>query len=229
MKVFKIKISTAPETIGNYHQIQTFIPPFNGKDPNSYLRKLRNDEKAKEEVLFPIFKLEDDAIKTDILNCIPIGKKHPLISKKALDIFLKYNNKDFQFFSVKVSKDKEVFNYYALHFFKRRHNELIDWENSSFSLALKNRYHIEDGTMKSVLTERVNFNSHEKYLEKVKAIASTNMKVQVIKIRLTKNINQNIFRMGLPLNGLFCSEQFKNEIENNQLTGFKFEPLENEI
>jgi hypothetical protein len=222
-KIFKLTHSTKSEEIGTYSQIQTH-EAYDRYSPSSYINT-PYDGPINYDIQFPVFIMEGEAKKTDLLNCEPLGGKFLVISSNVLNLFKGFNIDQFQSFLIKVSQRDKIYDYYAFYLTSAR-VEYIDWKRSTF-VALHEKYGftIENDSTVWYDVEDFRFEDFNDYINKIREYGVGNQQIRPSVIRLSDSIHHDLFKICSPMTGYFCTEKFKEAIIKAGLTGFKFESV----
>ena len=225
MDIFKILPSVDPNVIGYVDtQMDDWIGDYNYLAPYSY-RNIPLSGEIKFDLKFPTFKLHSAAKKTDLLQNKFSKGQTLLLSPKAKALFEKHHLDNTQWYSVEVLHIHRRMEYFILYMPNDRQSELINWSASSFAVVHRKEFNYEGGVMRPIEIASLSLNSFEEYLSEMRSLRDTEYIVRLKKAALVDNIEFDLFKMGGPLRGFFCSVHLKTAIEEAGLTGFRFEPV----
>lgn len=230
---YLLTYSLKESVVGCFPQSRTMTDNYNYASDNS-VWKFR-DEKINFEPNLDGVKLSGKAKITDFIFSAPIGnevKGNLLVSKSVLEIFQKFKVPVFQKFNTpiyKKNKFEKKLNYFLLHFWTNQ-NFLVDFEKSKFYL----------GPRSGDQFRNVKLNSFEEYTDKKAKIESEfevkkkiyKNKNKRVRIRVDKLILNNeiieydLFRINHMGNFFIISENLRNELLINNITGFDCKPID---
>ncbi|MEO6132533.1 MAG: hypothetical protein ABIQ02_11840 [Saprospiraceae bacterium] len=215
-QLYRIKHSIDESIVGTASQIQTF------SRTHPVLTKLyfsQNEEGFFEnDMELPVYRMESKAKLTDLINTVPLSN-NLVISPGSYQLFKKMKLPDYQVFPVKfIYKGQLNQDYLAFSIVKNpEFLKYISWEHSRFYKTLN--YHRER-VSEFVFRSMDEFLLHKKQFNDVGFGLSPD-----IKLNYQNDFDIiNFGRYPMPL-GFLCSEYAKNQILEENLTGFDFELL----
>ncbi len=223
MMYFKICPSIRYEEVGVFTQIQT--PLHNNSTYEELYPSPSVDGKIADDFQFATYKMHHLAKWTDYISCVFLDDML-LISARALSLFKSKNIADFQAFPVPIVKGKKeiVYNAFFIPYYNYK-DDFIDWEKSRFSIAKGYEYVPGRQPFRREIAE-IQVQNLDDYRGKVKKIITDSNREQSLVykvIAITQKIQLDLFRVyGPEYNGYYCSENFKESIQNAGLTGFSF-------
>ena len=217
-KYYRADYSAEEKVIGVYPQCHKFVTKLTEsrekKMDELYFLERDEDGKLPEEThRFDLYRLSGK--KTNILSQINFFQ--PLMDQKALDLFLKFNLGEYQVIPSNILYRKNFVEYYFLFYFSRV-TKFINFPKSEFKIIIPGVKNEDYPTVNS-LDE---FNEIQHRIKKKYTIAWLEPKKIVFTNKFP--INLDLFRIpAIDYGMFFVSEDLKNAIEAESLTGLEFE------
>lgn len=221
-KYYRADYSAEEKVIGVYPQCHKFVTKLTEsrekKMDELYFLERDEDGKLPEEThRFDLYKLSGK--KTNILSQINFSQ--PLMDQKALDLFLKFNLGEYQVIPSDILYRKNIVEYHFLFYFSRV-TKFINFPKSEFEPNIpfiKKEDYPDYPTVINNVAEfyYIQDDIREKY---------TFGRLEPKKIVFTNEfpINLDLFRIpAIDYGMFFVSEDLKNAIEAESLTGLEFE------
>ena len=206
--------------VGTYGQIQEVSQ--NHKLPNSIYHYQEDDGRFRNDVVWPVYRMEPDAKLTDLIRNIPLGVSL-MISEKSLRYFETLRLPQYQIFPLNfVHNADQHSNYFAFSIVKNKEFfDFISWTESRFYKT--SNFHKE-------LIEEFILNSVEEFFDYKKVVELSGYGFWP-KLKLKFNKNYDLINFGqLPFpTGYFCGEKLKRGIEESGLTGYAFKEYPNDF
>lgn len=232
MSYYRITPSIDIAEIGCYDQVQKLHDVYDRWGPNS-ISKIRSGKKINFDLQLPIFKLEDKAERTDYLSSVFSGNEFMLISPKCLQVFQKLNLDEVQVFPIQVTHKKEILDYFLFYLPNNQEANFVDWTKTYFNLIVPRKVNdfelgkvnFKDFETYLMFQKRFSISNHfiEKKSFKYAALSIETEVAMVIKtLVLNSEINYDLFKLKSVPTGFYASENLKQTVEENKLTGFRF-------
>ncbi len=160
------------------------------------------------------FTLKRNAILTDVLKDATISSRGFLINEKVKEILKLFHIMQHQFFHAPVRAKGKIHDYYWWHLCEPELTHHLDYEKSVF---YRTEYEFRE--------EPITLTSYQHYetLKKQDAEASFGVEIETIALAKTFDRTLDAFTF-LPLDGhIYISENLKQALEQNDVTGLKIE------
>lgn len=208
--------------IGEYPQIQEFSRIHNDNAQLYHYPDVTG--RFPEDTELPIYRMQTKARLTDLVSNVPLTQQL-MISGNGLSVFRKLNLPEFQIFPLKfLYKGKMIESYCSFSLVREPHylERFISWKHSIFYIT--QNYH-------RIRLKELRFDSPESWKAKRMELEDTGEYGLLPVIKLNYNKDFDLFNFGhYPiLYGFVCTERFVNAILDAKLTGFRFEPLPNDL
>lgn len=215
-KYYKLLPSLDMKVVGVSIQSQKYLPNESWMywDLDSFIN-VGQERVINFEPKFPIFSLDKKAKITDFIYDINTGVSWLLINKRFLDIIKNFKVEEYQFYKVKVrTKTGEVLDYFMIFLNHTRDKSYISWENTRFRQTT--RFMQED-------IKVLNFQNFEEFDKLKRNLYETNEEIALEYLHLKNSeISSDLFRLRWVDSGFFISENLKNELESQKITGIRF-------
>ncbi|MEW4925435.1 hypothetical protein [Algibacter sp. 2305UL17-15] len=206
MRLYKISESTNLKITGDFPQSQKMIKGYDYDAPNSSYILYENRNK---EINFTpnldSFLLQKEANKTDVISATPLGGMGFMVSDKLKDLLTKFNLIDHKYFKASfVHGEKKYNDYQRLHFISKLYKK-VEFKSSDFIIS--------GG-------KEIDFNNFSDLNLKSKELG-VNGEIYAKRLCFKSNIlkNLDLFFIGFFDFNTYISENLKNEIELNNITG----------
>jgi hypothetical protein len=219
MKYFAIENSLNEKIMGKIPQMKDCITHCHVDDPNLidnlYFKKIEGVPILYNAVLHA------NAKKTDLIETGGIGFSFGtiVISDKLKKIFDRFNVYGVQYFNTYiVQSNKENTKYFQTHFYDFPFQN-IDFTKTSFLLKDRDIH-------RNVVSKEITFSNTEELLDFTDEIKYPSI-VEFKEITFNSEMNLDYFFLRFfNANKGIVSENLKNEIERNNITGIEFRPIE---
>jgi hypothetical protein len=221
--MFQLIPSTNLRELGEYSQVDTIQGTY---DPNSrrIIEGVHKNERLPPDIAFPDLKLYPKANYTDIVYSTVWGHLYLALSQHAYSLISQLSLGPHQVFESKLHRRNDVETYKVLYLVNDHTNEFIDWNQSVFTYW-QSMGHVEK--------ERLSIADEADYLERVRKLhflsddLPNNISIRLKSLVLKDELSHlDLFRLSIPALGYYVSSKFKELVEENQLTGFAFESIE---
>lgn len=217
MKYFKLKNLLNTKYVGNYPQIQLHKNKGN-------LEEYEKDKISIENILPPIFILDNASIITSSLSCVFVNRNSFFIVNNKLLTFIKesFKHNHIQDWEIIITQNNNsIDDYYLIHIKDTLEKEIVDFKKTDF---LKKKL---GNSQQKFLPKPIEINSLEDYKvssENGYIIISNNLRLDFSKTKddLLRIDNTPPFSFA---NGYYVSERLKDAILSKGFTGLAFQEL----
>jgi len=212
MNFYRLEQSVVQKIVGKYPPFETGYFPVDANDPrliiNIYFEKV-----SENEVYVPIPKLRKGANLIDFMDG-PGG--HAIISDKLKQIILQTNPIGLQFLQQKIIKENiELEGYWLTNNYEFDYN-VFDFDRTEISI-MKSTWDVE-------YTIRIK-NTEEFLL--LKEEVTYPKRIKIFRPYFSENYTKDFFALRHVYSGFsfFCSERFRQKLEDQKITGIRFMEL----
>lgn len=223
IKLYTLLPSTDPNEVGAYPQvaIDGSQHPYNIRASDS-IWKIPSDGEIGFIPAIPNFKLDDGAKLTDFINSSYSSHYLILISSRLLELIKKSNIGSYNILPTIIKNQAQEEQYYFFRLMNAKHNVYINWQTTIWGA-----YYLDTQTYKLIEESSFSANSYEDLAEMRKKIRQDKGRRAIQLKQLVLNnavVFDDMFFLKIHSN-LVVSEQLKNKIEANGLTGMKFKEV----
>lgn len=225
IKFYKISYSINPKIVGQLSsypntQINGFIDPGNNSTERTDKYQYNGLTYIPEGVDMHKFETDRNARITDIMSSLFFASQGFFISSKLNEILNSFILSNVKVYETTVFHKKSILNYYFLDFI--RTYDIVNFKDSIF---------VGDHSVPTMRSggEEISVLSFEDYKEKGRLLRKEKgFAFELIPVKLSLNYSSDMLQF--PFSGLkYVSEQLKQKIEEEKLTGIEFEETEIEF
>jgi hypothetical protein len=221
---YRILHSTDQNQIGyNADEISLYRQKISQKRYSTF-HDLPREGRISTQINLPPLEINTYALKADLLMVSQFGGRVLVVSERAKTIIAPLEVDNAQWLPLEVWQSQQKTTYFALYLPNLR-QDMINWGLSSFSVIHENEYSYDNGIMKPIEESDIVLKNYQEYLEQFRLLKKQSKTIVLKEIKLASDIPHDLFRMSAPFRAFICSSFLKRQVEEAQLTGFKFEAI----
>jgi hypothetical protein len=226
--IYKIKHTLDSSLVGKVPQIEEITGTYH-VDADYSFRKVPKSGPIQYDIKFPTLKL---AWRAKAIDWLSVGlldsSKFMVVSPKLNEaIFTEgFNIDETQVFTTEAQTARgKTFLYYVIYFINDRISEFLNWKESKFIVSDNNFHYDDHKTLLFTEIRELNIDSKETYISAIRK-GDLGGAIRLKKTVINDELEFDFFKCTSPIQGYFCSEKFKNHLEESELVGIEFEPVE---
>lgn len=222
---FVLQTSINNDEIGEYPQCNGVLKPYNFRGEHS-IWKIDYWQPINFDIKIPVFKLYNHAKWTDCVSSATFKSGAiRLCTPQFIDVLKQFEVSSYQQYATEVGRLGELRKYSFLYF-SEIHNQYIDYNKSIFYV----RYVFNEERPKTVqifrFRDEMDYNQKRQELHRL--VRGRQMFIYYKLYLKEAAIKLDLFRIYGFYQGLIISERLKKALEESNLTGFRFIPIDSE-
>ena len=212
MTFYKLRHSVDAAEIGVYPQARIDHSSY----PGFVNIEVPLEGKIEGELSPPTLRLEKQAKMTDLLSITPLSYEYLALSPRAFDLIRRFETDEFQACSAHITNGKANFQYHLVHFPSTRNRDYVDWGKSVFGHTTY---------MQRELITEMKFQGYEEFIDFKRSLYKKEEDIILRKLALNDGSEmKDIFRLLFISGGVYVSDNLKNALQAEGITGCSFAP-----
>lgn len=212
MRYYLLEESVDAREIGDFPQVQGWLPPHNPWGEGGIYRVPSVENHADFDLELPVFVLAPRARVTDLLSTI-LHSRFMVLSDRLFDLIQQFNLDEHRTFKGKVQMHDRQSDYNFIYWQRFQDADYVNWGDTRFQHKNKAGQKFE-----------IQFDNLQNLREKSKRVfLDSDGEIEASSLRLNHSaIKYDLFFLLWVSRGCFVSERVKQAIEDNGITGVRF-------